>query len=74
MDGGGERDMKSAIHSSIGETCIVCEEQKEKGIHLYTSFICKECEGTMLQTDVEDPKYKFYLQQLRKITIPKIYS
>ncbi|MCM3620532.1 sigma factor G inhibitor Gin [Sutcliffiella horikoshii] len=66
--------MKSAIHSSVGETCVICEKQKERGIHLYTEFICTECEGAMLQTDVEDPNYKFYLKQLRKITIPKIFS
>lgn len=73
MDGGGERDMES-IHSSVGETCIVCEEKKERGIHLYTEFICTDCEKDMLQTDTEDPKYRFYLQKLKKITIPKIYS
>lgn len=66
--------MKSTIHSSIGETCIICEERKEKGIHLYTEFICTGCEKEMLQTDTADPKYSFYLQQLKKITIPKIYS
>ncbi|WP_078378412.1 sigma factor G inhibitor Gin [Sutcliffiella halmapala] len=66
--------MKSTIHSTIGETCIICEEKKEMGIHLYTEFICTDCEKDMLQTDAEDPKYKFYLQQLKKITIPKIYS
>jgi hypothetical protein len=74
VDGGGARDMKSTIHSSIGETCIICEEKKEKGIHLYTEFICTECERTMLQTEVKDPRYKFYLEKLKKITIPKIYS
>lgn len=73
MDGGGERDMES-IHSSVGEMCIVCEEKKDRGIHLYTEFICTDCEKDMLQTDTEDPKYRFYLKQLKKITIPKIYS
>ncbi|CAG9623054.1 sigma factor G inhibitor Gin [Sutcliffiella rhizosphaerae] len=66
--------MKSAIHSSAGKICIVCEEEKQRGIHLYTEYICTECEGAMLQTDVKDPMYKFYLQQLRKVIIPKIYS
>ncbi|QFT87097.1 Inhibitor of sigma-G Gin [Bacillus sp. THAF10] len=66
--------MESTIHSSEGKMCIVCEEEKKRGIHLYTEFICTECETAMLQTDVKDPLYKFYLQQLKKITIPKIYS
>ncbi|WP_204419978.1 sigma factor G inhibitor Gin [Bacillus tianshenii] len=63
-----------SIHSSVGEMCIVCEEKKDRGIHLYTEFICTDCEKDMLQTDTEDPKYRFYLKQLKKITIPKIYS
>lgn len=57
-----------------GETCIVCEEQKEKGIHLYTSFICIDCEKDILATQTFDPKYKFYLQKLRSITKPPLYS
>jgi hypothetical protein len=58
----------------IGETCIVCEQSKEKGIHLYTSFICIECEKEIIDTQTNHPKYKFYLEQLRKITQAAIYS
>ena len=72
MDGGGE--MKSAVHSSIGETCIVCETNKQLGIHLYTEFICTDCEKDMINTNTDDPKYQYYLKQLKKITIPRIYS
>lgn len=49
------------------EVCIICECEQKNGIHLYTSFICEDCERDMVKTDTEDPKYEFYLQQLRKI-------
>ncbi|WP_369901559.1 sigma factor G inhibitor Gin [Bacillus manliponensis] len=49
------------------EICIICECEQKNGIYLYRSFICEECERDMVKTDTEDPKYTFYLQQLRKI-------
>ncbi|MDC2867464.1 MULTISPECIES: sigma factor G inhibitor Gin [unclassified Bacillus (in: firmicutes)] len=51
------------------EVCIVCEDKKDSGIHLYTSFICESCEREMIETNTNDPKYMFYLQQLRKIQV-----
>lgn len=59
---------------TAGETCVVCETIKLSGIHLYTSFICKECEHDIIGTDTKDAKYKYYLKQLRKITNPEIFS
>ena len=57
-----------------GEICVICEEKKEKGIHLYTSFICTNCERDMIKTETNDPKYKFFLNKLRKVTAPEIFS
>ncbi len=57
-----------------GEACVVCECMKMSGIHLYTSFICEECEREMIGTDTRDIKYKYYLKQLKKITNPEIFS
>jgi hypothetical protein len=56
------------------ETCVICEQMKPKGIHLYTSFICIECEKDLIQTDMSNPKYKYFLKQLRKINTPEIFS
>lgn len=58
----------------IGETCIICEETKYEGYHLYTKFICTDCEKDMLQTETDDPKYHFYIKKLKKVTLPEIYS
>lgn len=68
--------MEVGILSSqnLGETCVVCEERKNKGIHLYTSFICTECEGDLIKTETDDPKYKYYIHQLKKATKPEIFS
>ena len=58
----------------LGEVCVVCDEHKRKGIHLYTAYICSDCEEDMVQTDTKDPKYKYYIDRLKKITTPEIYS
>lgn len=55
------------------ETCVICEQSKRKGIHLYTSFICIECEKNIISTDTSDPQYKYYLKKLRKINTPELY-
>ncbi|AZU64790.1 sigma factor G inhibitor Gin [Neobacillus mesonae] len=61
-------------HNHFEETCVICENQKVKGIHLYTSFICSDCEHELIQTDTSDPKYKYFLKRLRKVTTPEIFS
>lgn len=57
---------------SVGETCVICGNIKSKGIHLYTHFICCDCESEMVSTDTSEEKYKYYLYQLRKVTQPII--
>ncbi|MEK3856815.1 sigma factor G inhibitor Gin [Cytobacillus sp. FSL H8-0458] len=57
-----------------GEECVICEQAKTRGIHLYTSFICTDCENDLLTTDTNHPKYNYYLKKLRKITMPEIFS
>ncbi|MFE8704234.1 sigma factor G inhibitor Gin [Cytobacillus sp. FJAT-54145] len=60
--------------NQLGETCVICEQSKSKGIHLYTSFICMDCEKDIVTTNTNDPKYKYFLKQLKKINTPEIYS
>lgn len=66
--------MNSTNKEQKKEICVICEEQKEKGIHLYTSFICTNCERDMIKTETNDPKYKYFLNKLRKVTAPEIFS
>jgi uncharacterized protein (DUF983 family) len=64
----------TAAVSSVGETCVVCEEVKLSGIHLYLAFICEECEKDIIHTDTNNPRYKYYLKQLKKVNNPGIHS
>lgn len=69
-----EKVNSNNLIKQTGEVCIVCEKQKEKGIHLYTSFICVDCEKEILATQTFDPKYKFYLEKLKRVNTPPLYS
>ena len=40
--------MNSTTRERREEVCVICEEQKDKGIHLYTSFICTKCEQDII--------------------------
>ncbi|WP_409299067.1 sigma factor G inhibitor Gin [Peribacillus sp. SCS-26] len=53
---------------------MICEQESLKGIHLYTSFICFECERDITATDTADPKYTFIIGQLKKAAKPEIFS
>ncbi|MED3560973.1 sigma factor G inhibitor Gin [Bacillus sp. MUM 116] len=69
-----EVDKLSLAHKYHEETCVICNQLKPKGIHLYTSFICMDCEKDLINTETNDPKYKYFLKQLKKITTPEIFS
>lgn len=56
------------------EHCGICEEEKSKGIHLYTMFICTDCEYNMIHTEPREEKYNYYLRKLKNINQPKLYS
>lgn len=54
--------------------CGICEEEKQAGIHLYTMFICSECEHNMIHTEPREEKYNYYLHKLKNINHTKLYS
>lgn len=56
------------------ETCGICEEEKTIGIHITTLFICSECERNMIHTEPREEKYKYYLEKLKNINRPTLYS
>ncbi|PHG49091.1 sigma factor G inhibitor Gin [Bacillus wiedmannii] len=51
------------------EVCIVCEIKRKEGIYVYNNLICYECEKDMVNTETNDPKYIYYLKQLRKLEV-----
>lgn len=60
-------NVKEILISTQPTYCVVCEQEKEKGIFIYKGFLCEECEKEIVQTDTDDPRYMFYLEQLRKV-------
>ncbi|MFC5733292.1 sigma factor G inhibitor Gin [Cytobacillus gottheilii] len=66
--------MDTLLASKDYKVCVICDQAKVRGIHLYTSFICTECERELISTDTSNPKYKYYLTKLKKVTTPQILS
>lgn len=56
------------------ERCGICEEEKTAGIHIYHMFVCESCESKIVQTDPEAPEYQTFVEKLRGITQPRLYS
>ncbi|SHG70980.1 sigma factor G inhibitor Gin [Ornithinibacillus halophilus] len=65
--------MEERLYEEV-EQCGICEDRKEKGIHLYNMFICLDCEHNMIHTEPREEKYQYYLQKLKNINKPKLYS
>lgn len=49
------------------ERCSVCEQKQENGIHICDIYICESCEREIVNSDVTDEFYRYYLQKLRKL-------
>ncbi len=54
--------------------CVICEEKKAEGIHLYTLFICTQCEYNIIHTEVREDKYRYYVQKLKNMNQPSLFS
>ncbi|MBM7573124.1 sigma factor G inhibitor Gin [Aquibacillus albus] len=58
----------------LKEICGICNEDKDKGIHLYNLFICSDCEQKIVQTEPKEEKYKHYVNKLKRVNQPTLYS
>ena len=56
------------------KVCGICEEKKERGIHLYTMFICTECEYSIIHTEPREEKYRYYVKKLKNINQQQLFS
>lgn len=52
-------------------TCIICGNSCKEGITILSQFICSECESEMVQTDVKDDKYPYFIHQLKQLWYKK---
>lgn len=60
----------AALHGCY-HSCIICGQEKIDGIMIISEFICRECENEMVQTDVLDEKYPFFIHQMKQILYKK---
>jgi hypothetical protein len=56
----------------IDNVCIVCKHSKSEGIRIWEQFVCVECERDIVTTEVEDEKYSFYIERMKKIWLDMI--
>ncbi|MBD2848337.1 sigma factor G inhibitor Gin [Paenibacillus sp. IB182496] len=59
------------MHEDHDHTCIICGNEKQDGIRIVTEFICESCEAEMVNTDVQDAKYPFFIHRLKQIWLQK---
>ncbi|UOQ44696.1 sigma factor G inhibitor Gin [Halobacillus salinarum] len=48
------------------ECCSICSREAEDGIYLLKLYICQDCEREMIDTPTSDPKYDFFVKQMKK--------
>lgn len=47
--------------------CVICQTNQDEGIRVNEKWICLSCEMEMVNTDVLDPKYPYFIHQLKQI-------
>ncbi len=47
--------------------CSICETNQTEGIFVYHVFICPSCEVSIIQTEPEDPNYRFFVNKLKRL-------
>jgi hypothetical protein len=52
-------------------TCMICEREQSRGIHILFGFICEDCESEIVRTDVMDVKYPFFVDRMKQIFYKK---
>ncbi|GEN34593.1 sigma factor G inhibitor Gin [Aneurinibacillus danicus] len=48
-------------------SCIVCGNKEARGIFIFDSFVCQQCEQEIVATDASEDKYRFFIRQMRRI-------
>ncbi|MFV9511756.1 sigma factor G inhibitor Gin [Tepidibacillus sp. LV47] len=53
--------------NSIEYVCVMCGQKEKEGIFIQGGFICDNCEKEIVQTEVQDEKYRYFIQQLKQL-------
>jgi hypothetical protein len=59
------------LEENIEMPCIICGQLKSNGIRILSEFICEVCEAEMVQTDVQDERYPYFIHQMKQILYRK---
>lgn len=47
-------------------TCLFCGTETESGLRIFSALLCNGCEQSLLRTDAADPRYRVYVEKLKK--------
>ncbi len=64
-------DKGNSTEKTERRLCIVCNHEHEDGIEIWGQFICRSCENEMVNTEVGDKKYPYFIRQMRQIWLKK---
>jgi hypothetical protein len=48
-------------------SCIICGQPKAEGILIMSELICDDCEKEIVQTDVQDSRYPYFVSQMKQV-------
>ena len=48
------------------QECGVCKHESDQGMYLMSMWLCKDCERAIVELEIEDASYQWYVEQLRK--------
>lgn len=61
--------MRASVQCNPGELCMICGVERDSGIHVCNQLICEACQNEMVNTEVTDEKYKFFLQKMSRLSV-----
>ena len=63
-----ERGSKGGIAMNSNEQCCtICGKSSTAGLHIVKSFICSSCEQEIVNIDVKDERYPFFVSRMKTI-------
>ena len=66
-----EMPVKKSMIIRLGDTCVLCKQQMEDGIHLCEVHVCEECERKLVDVNVDDQTYPLYVEKLRQLSLER---
>lgn len=58
---------ETAGESEESKICMICGQRQKEGLHIVEEFICVDCEREIVNTDVQDAKYPFFIHQMKQV-------